>query len=187
MQLIAPPRPGARRPAGRPAVRARARGVGRGLAGGLALMEALVAVLLLSSCALAYAALQLRGLSAGSSSMWRSKATLLAYEMADRMRANRSAVAGAQYNSLTTPQVVTDCGSSSACSPARMAQLDYAQWSATLGRELPGGKGVVCLDATPDDGTAASPGCSGGGTVWAVKVFWSERGQPTRLAVGVRP
>ena len=78
---------------------------------GLALMEAMVAILLLSMCALAYAALQLRGLSAANSSMWRSKATLLAYEMADRMRANRNAVTNGQYNSLTSAVAVTDCGS----------------------------------------------------------------------------
>ncbi len=154
---------------------------------GLALMEATVAILLLSLCALAYASLQLRGLSAGSSSMWRSKATLLAYEMADRMRANRSAVTAGQYNSLTTPQAVSDCGVDAACSPARMAMLDYALWSATLGRELPGGTGVVCLDATPDDGDATDSGCSGGGAMLAVKVFWSERGRASRLAVAVRP
>ncbi len=154
---------------------------------GIALVEALVAVLLLSGCALAYAALQLRGLAAGNSSMWRSKATLLAYEMADRMRANRNAVASGQYNSLTAPQAVTDCGVSAACTPARMAQLDYAQWSLTLGRELPGGSGVVCLDDSPDDGSAAASGCSGSGSMLAVKVFWSERGQASRLAVAVRP
>ena len=154
---------------------------------GLALMEALVAVVLLSACALAYAALQMRGLAAGHSAMWRSKATLLAYEMADRMRANRAAVASGQYNSLTAPQGSGACGSTSACTPAAMAQLDYAQWSATLGRELPGGSGVVCLDASPDDGSTASPGCSGSGSMLAVKVFWSERGQVARLAVAVRP
>ena len=154
---------------------------------GMALMEAMVAVLLLSACALAYAALQVRGLSAGHSAMWRSKATLLAYEMADRMRANRQAVASGQYNNLTVPQAANDCGATTSCTPARMAQLDYAQWSATLGRELPGGSGVVCLDASPDDGASDGAACSGSGSMLAVKVFWSERGQPARLAVAVRP
>ena len=154
---------------------------------GVALMEALVAILLLSLCALAYAGLQLRGLSANSSAMWRSKATLLAYEMADRMRANRPAVSGGKYNALSAPQVVSDCGTSSSCTPARMALLDYALWSATLARELPGGSGVVCLDTTPDDGTASASACDGSGTMLAVKVFWSERGTAARLAVAVRP
>ena len=45
---------------------------------GATLMEAMIAVLLLSRCMLAYAALQMRGLAANTSSMWRSKAALLA-------------------------------------------------------------------------------------------------------------
>ena len=68
-----------------------------------------------------------------------------------------------------------------------MAQLDYTLWSGTLGRELPTGTGVVCLDSTPDDGSAADPACSGAGGMLAVKVFWSERGQVARLSVAVRP
>jgi len=156
---------------------------------GTTLMEAMVAVLLLSMCALGYAALQLRGLSANSSSMWRSKATLLAAEMSDRMRANRAGVAGGFYNSLLTPTVVTDCGVTTACSPTKMAQLDHSQWTTTLGRELPGANvaGVVCIDSTPDDGTSAAPACDGVGQVLAVKIFWQERGTETRLAVAVRP
>lgn len=156
---------------------------------GTTLMEAMVAVLLMSMCALGYAALQLRGLSANSSSMWRSKATLLAAEMSDRMRANRAGVTGGFYNSLTTPSAVTDCGATTACTPTKMAKLDYWQWSAALGRELPGANvaGVVCIDSTPDDGTSAAPACDGTGQAFAVKIFWQERGTEARLAVAVRP
>lgn len=156
-------------------------------ASGIALMEALVAILLLSVGALAYAGLQMKGLSASSSSMWRSKASILAYEMADRMRANRAGVVAGSYNALAAPVVVTDCGVSADCSPARMAQLDHAQWNTALANALPGGSGVVCLDATPDDGTAESTACDGAGTTLAVKVFWKERGVASRLALGVRP
>jgi type IV pilus assembly protein PilV len=154
---------------------------------GIALMEALVAIVLLSVCALAYASLQLRSLSSNNSALWRSKATLLAEEMADRMRANRVGVTSGSYSSLLAPLVVADCGSVSSCTPARMAQLDYALWSTTLGRELPGGSGVVCVDSTPDDGNAAAPACDTAGQMLAVKVFWSERGEKARMAVAVRP
>lgn len=150
-------------------------------------MEALIAVLLLSMCALAYAALQMRGLSANASSMWRSKASLLAYDMADRLRANRSGMVDGRYNSLSGAGAAPACGAGSSCSPAQMAQLDFALWAATLASELPGGTGAVCVDATPDDGSAAAPGCDGSGGMFAVKVFWSERGQPSRLALAVRP
>jgi type IV pilus assembly protein PilV len=154
---------------------------------GASLMEALVAILLLSMCALSYAALQLRGMSANSSAMWRSKAALLAYEMADRMRANRVGVTAGSYNSLTVPAAVNDCGDVGPCTTARMAALDYDLWSTTIGRELPTGSGVVCIDATPDDGAPGAPACDGVGTTFAVKVFWKERGEDSRLAVAVRP
>jgi type IV pilus assembly protein PilV len=150
-------------------------------------MEALIAILLLSLSALAYAALQMKGLSSNSSALWRSKATLLAYDMADRMRANREGMTAGNYNSLTVPQAVNDCGVASDCSAARMALLDYSTWSAALASELPGGSGVVCVDSTPDDGNAAGANCDGSGGMLAVKVFWSERGEPSRLAVAVRP
>ena len=163
----------------RPPAKARRRGI--------ALLEALIAILLLSAGALAYAALQVKGLKGNHSALWRSKATLLAYDMADRMRANHAGLLAGNYNALTTPQTITDCGVTADCLPARMALLDYDQWSTTLGRELPAGVGVICLDATPDDGTAAATGCDGSGSMLAVKVFWSEGGTPSRLAVGVRP
>ncbi len=154
---------------------------------GIALMEALIAIVLLSVGALGYAALQMKGLSASSSAMWRSKAGILAYEMADRMRANRAGVVAGSYNALGAPQVVTDCGAAADCTPARMAQLDHAQWNATLANDLPGGTGVVCLDATPDDGTADATACDGAGSMLAVKVFWTERGVASRLSLAVRP
>lgn len=154
---------------------------------GIALMEAMIAILVLSMGALGYAALQIKGLSASSSSMWRSKAGNLANEMADRVRANRAGAVAGGYGALTSVETVSDCGTTSDCSPVRMAKLDNAQWNATLANELPGGRGVVCLDASPDDGTAAAPGCDGGGSMLAIKVFWSERGVASRLVLWVRP
>jgi type IV pilus assembly protein PilV len=153
----------------------------------MALMEALIALLLLSFAALAYAALQMRGLSASHSALWRSKAGLLAYDMADRLRANRAGVVAGSYNSLISPPTAPACGSASACSPASMAVLDFALWRDALGNELPAGAGVVCLDSTPDDGTAAAPACDGSGTMFAAKVFWREKGEDSRVSVAVRP
>ena len=154
---------------------------------GFGLMEAMASMLLLSLCALAYAALQVRGLSANTSAMWRSKAALLSYEMADRMRANRAGFSAGGYSSLTVPTAVTDCGVASSCTPTRMALLDYWQWSTAIAAQLPGGSGVVCLDSTPDDGTAAAPACDGAGAAYVVKLFWSERGTASRLVLAVRP
>jgi type IV pilus assembly protein PilV len=154
---------------------------------GFAMLESLVAVLLLSLSALAYAALQVRGLSANSSALWRSKAVLLTLEMADRMRANQAGVAAGAYSSLLSPGTAPACGATSACTPAQSATLDYARWSAAVATALPGGTGVVCLDGTPDDGAAAAPACDGLAGTYAVKLFWTERGAASRLSVELRP
>lgn len=153
---------------------------------GITLIEALIALLLLSGAALGYAALQVRGLSSNAGAMWRSKAALLAYEMSDRMRANRLAVVAGSYNALTVPAAVA-CGAGASCTTSNMALLDFFQWRTSLASELPAGSGAVCLDATPDDGDAANPACDGAGTTFAVKVFWVEHNEASRLTVVVRP
>lgn len=173
-------RPGHRRSAPGPAA-------ARPPARGMALMEALIAVLLLSFAALGYAAVQLRGITANHGAMLRSQAGLLAYEMSDRLRANRAGVAAGAYDNLVADSAPPGCGGATACSPASMAVLDHAQWLAALAAALPAGRGVVCLDSTPDDGSAAAPACDGAGAVLAVKVFWQEKGVAARWALGVRP
>lgn len=154
---------------------------------GIALIEALIAVLLLSMAALGYAAMQMTGLSGNAGAMWRSKATLLANDMADRLRANRAGVAAGSYDALITVGNAPNCGSSSNCTPANMAALDFARWNSAAALDLPSGKGVVCKDATPYDGAYGTPACDGNGDVFAVKLFWKERGVEQRLTVAVRP
>lgn len=154
---------------------------------GIGLIEAMAALVLLSFCALAYAAFQLRGLSANTNSMWRTKATMLGYEMADRMRSNRAGVTAGSYNLLVPPSAAPNCGSATSCSPSQMAALDFATWIGTLSNQLPAGKGAVCIDSTPDDGADGAPACDGSGTSFAVKVFWNERGTASRLSIAVRP
>ncbi len=56
---------------------------------GFTLLEILVAVLVLSIGLLGIAGLQVTGLRFNHSAYARTQATLLAYELADRMRANR--------------------------------------------------------------------------------------------------
>lgn len=154
---------------------------------GVGLIEAMTTLVLLSFCALAYAAFQLRGLSANTSAMWRTKAAILSYEMADRMRANRAGVLAGSYNALTSPVAVNSCGYAAACTPSQMAALDYWVWSTTLANQLPGGKGAVCIDSTPDDGSTTDAACDGTGSGFAVKVFWNERATASRLTIAVRP
>ena len=154
---------------------------------GTTLIEALVTVLVLGLAALAFAQAQLRGAATNSSALWRSKANVLAGEAADRLRANPAGLAAGHYNSLTTAAADPGCTTSSVCTPAQMATADFARWRTALANALPGGSGVICLDSSPGDGTAAAPACDGPGGQLAIKVFWSERGQASLLVNVVRP
>lgn len=154
---------------------------------GVTLIEALITVVILSMAALGYAALQLRGLSTNAGAMWRSKATVLAAEAGDRLRANAAGVAAGHYNALLAPGTAPTCTLASPCTIAQIAALDFAAWRLALAQALPEGSGVICLDATSNDGQLDAPACDGSGTQLAVKVFWRERGVHARLVQVVRP
>jgi type IV pilus assembly protein PilV len=176
-------------------------------AGGFSLIEVLVAVLVFAIGVLGVVGLQTVGMQANSDSSTRSQALALAYDMADRMRANLPAVNATtstdRYDGVTP--AINNCrmryanaqvSTPSVCTPPQIAADDIADWRLYVARALPNGTGIVCRDATPDDGTdAAAAACSGAGTdPLVVKVFWMERlrqgsvaATPRRVAMMVRP
>jgi type IV pilus assembly protein PilV len=152
--------------------------------GGYALLEALVAVVVAAIGFVGAARLQTYGLAVNNSTQARQKATLLGYQMADRIRANQAGVAAHAYD-LAAPGDPSCL--SSGCTPAQLAGADLAQWQAELAAQLPGAVGVVCLDSTPDDGSAVAPLCDGIGNVLAVKIWWTDKVGSPRFVVALRP
>lgn len=147
---------------------------------GFTLIEVLVAIVVLAIGLLGLAGLQPAILRNNHTAYLRSQATHLAYVMTDRMRANMQGVLRESYHnrSATTDDCDDASDDSSAgkiCSAAEMAGYDLADWNTALASDLPDGKGVVCRDGTPDDGTAASPACDGNGASYAIKVWWTEK------------
>ena len=151
---------------------------------GFTLLEALVAVLILAVGLLGLAGLYVAGMQNTRSANLRTLATLQAYDMADRMRANIGALTIAlpalPYYHLPTAVRHTSCYTGT-CSSLALAQNDYWEWNDAASavsnpRILPGGQGVVCLDSTPNDGTwdgtNLAHGCDGLGTMYAIKVWW---------------
>ena len=100
---------------------------------GFTLVEALVALLALSIGLLGVAGLQLAGLRANLSASWRSQGTYLAYDILDRMRANRD---------HRTEYAI---GTGAAPGGATTAAADLVSWKSHLGSTLPGGDGTVTL------------------------------------------
>lgn len=142
---------------------------------GYALFEALVAVVVLSVGFIGAARMQTVGLKLNNSAHSRQKASLLAYQMTDRIRAN----AAASYVGATAG--ATRCMADAAgCTPADMAAADTAEWQADLAAQLPSGAGIVCVDSTPGlptkaDASFADPKCDDLGNTTVVKVFWTDR------------
>jgi type IV pilus assembly protein PilV len=150
---------------------------------GFTLIEVLVSVLILAIGLLGLAGLQARGMKENHNAYLRAQATLMAQDMADRMRANAAGVVAGNYNSPTSTEVAA-CLTSSGCTSAQMATNDFYEWTnKATGRmsvaDLPNGKGAVCIDSTPNDGTFASQACDGTGNAYVVKIWWEERENDT--------
>jgi type IV pilus assembly protein PilV len=105
---------------------------------GFTLVEALVALLVLSIGLLGVAALQLTALQNNNNALFRSQATYLAYDITDRIRANRS-------TALTGGGYVVAYGA--APSGTTVERNDIRAWKTMLGATLPAGDGSIAIDA----------------------------------------
>jgi type IV pilus assembly protein PilV len=147
--------------------------------GGFTLLEVLVAIVVLAFGLLGLAGLQAASLRNNHSAYLRSQATLLAYDMADRMRANPEAAKNGDYNTAA-PANNAQCFTTGGCTFTQMAQQDKFEWAAAVATAMPSGQAIVCLDSTsdPESGadtpTFADPKCDNTGTVYAVKIWWND-------------
>ncbi len=112
------------------------------------MVEVLVAVIVLSVGLLGMAGLYVTTLRSGTGSISRMQAVYLASDMADRIRANRTAVANFAGAAGTAIACVA-----SACAPAAMAANDLYVWNTQITQQLPGGTGTVGVDATTTPAT----------------------------------
>lgn len=133
---------------------------------GFTLVEVLIALVVLSIGLLGLASLQTNALKFSHSGYQHSQATFLAYDILDRMRANRTTAMnssaykiGLTASAPTAPNCVTGT-----CSPSQMASFDLAQWKTLIETTLPGGQAEV--DFT-DAGTAR---------IYIITVRWNEMG-----------
>ena len=91
---------------------------------GFTLMEVLIAILILSIGMLGMAGLQTRSLQMNQSAHLSSQASYLAYEIVDRMRANRTAALNGSYNRNALAGAAPGTGS--------IADRDVTEWLRTM-------------------------------------------------------
>ena len=101
---------------------------------GFTLLEVLVAMVIVSIGLVGLAGLMMTSAKNNQSAYYRSQASWLAYDIVDRMRANRTSALKGDYNIAYQ----TTASSSNA-----MALLDLGQWKTELQTALPTGDGRI--------------------------------------------
>ena len=150
---------------------------------GISMLEVLITALILSLGLLGLAGLQVKSMQFNHSAYLRSQATLLAYDITDRMRANQAAVTAGNYDKVTTPppSAVASCKTTTGCTASQMAQNDLREWKDAVAATLPNGLAISCIDSTPIDtpeATSSTPKCDGSGSLYAIKIWWTDDKDP---------
>ncbi|MFL2547140.1 MAG: type IV pilus modification protein PilV [Candidatus Rariloculaceae bacterium] len=130
---------------------------------GFTLVESMVSLVVLSVGMIGIAALYAQGLGAGRSALYRTQAVNLVADMADRIRANRRAIAA--YAGPANNNGCDPMGGGVDCTPTEMAAHDLFLWDQQVRQALPNGDWQVQVN---------------GGTLppsYTIQVTWDEVGQ----------
>lgn len=112
---------------------------------GFTLLEVLIAMVIFSISLLGLASLQGQSLQFSHGAYLKSQATFYAYDILDKMRANRTVAIGGSYNATlaSTGDDAGDCYDDTGdCSASAMALHDVFDWKQLLA-SLPDGNGTV--------------------------------------------
>lgn len=126
---------------------------------GFSLIEALIAMVVLSLGLLGLAGLQVSSLKFNQTAQLRSKAVTLAYDMQERIRASGQ--------NATNGDFITGFGAYS--NTTTFPDQQITDWKSRLAAQLPLGDGSVCTVSNP-----AAPGACDGGPFFVISVRWNE-------------
>lgn len=111
---------------------------------GFTLIEVLVAMVVLALGLLGLAGMQATGLKNNQDAYNRGQATQLAYDLADRIRANATAIG--TYTSIDPEDADGNENClGTGCTPAEMAENDLSEWYTDLTAVLPGSSGSIAV------------------------------------------
>jgi type IV pilus assembly protein PilV len=138
---------------------------------GFTLIEVLIAVVILAGGLLGLAALQATSLRNNQSAYNRSQATQLAYEMADRMRANVLGLA--KYRAMgVNPRAATAKSAcyTTGCSWDDMAENDLYEWNCAID----GGCPNIAATLPGGGGTASWATITSAAGVYTIAIQWDD-------------
>ncbi len=142
---------------------------------GFSIVEALVALVVLSIGMLGIAALYVESLRAGRSAIYRTQAVNLASDMADRIRANRNARESYDIQAGDAPPGLQRCAppDNAVCSPQQLADDDVTRWLTAITEQLPAGPGGQATGTV----TVTTPAAAPQTRQYSIEVSWFEPGE----------
>ena len=137
---------------------------------GFTLIEVMLALVIFSIGLLGLATLQATSLQQNHSAYLRTQATYLAYDILDRMRANKSEVTSYTVGTGAVPIASPLCNlPADNCSQAEIKNVDRYLWKESLKDALPLGDGSIATSTVS------------GRTEVTIKVFWDNNRTGTAL------
>ena len=160
---------------------------------GFTLIEVLVALFVLAIGLMGLAMLQTTGLRFNTNSYSRTQATYIAYDIAERMRANIAGFTAGNYDASNTTaanlaiSTYNSCKSSSyncnttVCDTATLAKYDLGQWYNQQDTLLPGAKDAANL--TPSWRATINRA----GNLATITIYWLEQDRNSGSATTTQP
>lgn len=142
---------------------------------GFALIEVLVSVLVLGIGLLGLAGLHAASFRDNQGASFRSQAVYAVNDLADRMRANRTAAIAGDYLNAANP-AGSACLGPAACTSTQMANADLVTWNNFITVTLPNGTAnIACL-----------PVACGDDAVHIITVNWTGNQSVNNQLIGVQ-
>lgn len=115
---------------------------------GFTLIEVLVALVILAVGLLGMATLMMSSMQSSQGAYLRSQASVLAYDIVERMRANRAeAITTDNYELAADAGATGDPGcQSTGCTASQQAQLDLREWRAVVAAGIPDATTAITRD-----------------------------------------
>ena len=145
--------------------------------GGFSLLELSIATAIYSMGLGSLSLMLLLAVQGTTEARWVTTGVMQVSSLAEMILMNSDA---AGHYALPPGNNATFCGLDQACTPEEMATWQLEHWRERLAADLPGGRGLVCRDLTPDDGDLEDAACDGEGRP-VIKVFWQVPGSPSDL------
>jgi type IV pilus assembly protein PilV len=152
------------------------RRVRRGEAG-FSLIELSVATAVISMGLGGLSLMMLMAVHGTTEARYQTLATIHSGSIAEMILLNSDAVGHFIHPAPVEPDA---CTGLTPCSRVELISAFGSGWQQQIRSSLPGGRGVVCRDSTPEDGAADEAACDGTGAP-VIKIFWSE---PARNGAG---